>query len=91
MRFIVIGVGSISGDILKVIRSNESIVLEIAEEIRISIREEWLPQINSLTLDKMGDFLRQIVYPSLSKDEQKLWNKSQISNKDLFDVLQNIG
>jgi hypothetical protein len=69
---------------------NGSLFLQISEDFRIPFLEEWVTHLRVLPYEKYGDFMRGTIYKVLSLQERKAWNKSKISNRVLFDAVQEL-
>jgi hypothetical protein len=54
----------------------------------VKFRQEWVEKLRALSHEHFGDFIRLHIYPALSDQEKKSWNRSQISNKDLYNAIQ---
>jgi len=73
---------------LKLERIRDVIMLHITPEHCITFREEWIEQLRALPYDQFGEFIRSTVYPALSDNDRKLWNKVTINNRDLHAAVQ---
>jgi hypothetical protein len=73
---------------LKLERINNVLFLSIAPECTISFKKEWVEHLRTLPYTKFGEYIRTIIYPALSSDERKLWNKSTINNRELHEAVQ---
>ena len=69
-------------------RIHNVIILQISPEDYITFREEWIEQLRALPYSQFGEFIRSTIYPALSEKDQKIWNKSTISNRDLHNAVQ---
>ncbi|MBN1128957.1 MAG: hypothetical protein JXA71_08225 [Chitinispirillaceae bacterium] len=70
-------------------RTPNALFLKITEDFGISFRDEWVRHLRTLPYDRFGDFMRGTVYKTLSDQERKVWHRLKISNKDLFNAVQN--
>ena len=73
---------------MKLERINDMLFLHITAKNTISFREEWLGQLRTLTVSDYAVFLRDTLYPSLSVHDRKVWHRSQFSNHELFNAIQ---
>ena len=68
-------------------RTNGSITLVIGDS-SVAFRPEWVEELRALPYEQFGTFLKSTLYPALSEEEKKIWNRSQISNVDLQAALK---
>jgi hypothetical protein len=69
-------------------RTNGVLTLDIGNGHCVYFREEWIEQLRSLPYEEFGVIMRDTIYPALPDQEQKVWNRSQISNRDLQSAIQ---
>ena len=72
---------------MKLAKMKSVLMLDISNG-RVKFREEWIEKLRALPSEEFGEFIRLNVYPALSDLEKRLWNRSQISNKDLLSAIQ---
>jgi hypothetical protein len=65
-------------------------MLNLGSGFYVSFQKNWVEQLKTLPYDRFGDFIRSNIYPALSNEEKRIWNKSTISNRDLQAALQAI-
>jgi hypothetical protein len=64
------------------------LILHITSNSSIAFLNEWVETLRSLSCDEYGTFMRDTIYPALSNKERKVWNQTQISNRDLHKAIQ---
>jgi hypothetical protein len=73
---------------MKLERLNNALTLDLGEGKTVAFRDEWIVQLRALAYDKYGEYIRTTIYPALSDDERKLWNRTTVNNLDLQAALQ---
>jgi hypothetical protein len=73
---------------LQLRRFENKLLLYITDNCVIEFKTEWAEHLRSLPIEQFGDFLKDVIYPALSREEQKLWNQVQISNPELNAAIQ---
>ena len=71
-------------------RVENKLLLHISDDCIIEFKAEWATFLRSVPIDQYGEFLKDVIYPALSKEEQKLWNNVQISNPQLHTAIQTL-
>lgn len=72
---------------MKLKRVDGIFILELGGGFCISFKKTWIDQLKTLPYDTYGEFIRANIYPVLSLEEKKIWNKNTISNRDLQTVV----
>jgi hypothetical protein len=73
---------------LKLDRVEGELLLDFGDGSRISFKKVWINELQSLQYDRYGDFIRSNIYPALSFEEKKIWNKATVSNRELETAVQ---
>jgi hypothetical protein len=71
------------GGFLKLEKLENGYLLDLGDGHTVSLREEWVRELRSLSFDQFGEYIHTTIYPAFSDDERKAWNKSTINNKEL--------
>jgi hypothetical protein len=73
---------------LKLVRVNGEITLNLEDGSCISFKKVWIDELMLLPYDHYGDYIRSNIYPALSVEEKKIWNKATVNNRDLQAAIQ---
>jgi len=73
---------------LKLERLDGELILYLDNGSCISFKKAWIDELISLPYDRYGDFIHSNIYPALSVEEKKIWNKSTVNNRDLQTAIQ---
>ena len=71
-------------------RIHDTLCLHFGHGLTVAFREEWAAQLRGLPLDQYGIFLRDTVYPALSKADRRTWHRVTIDNRSLHKAIQEL-